>query len=69
MEASTGKRLLLIVSGALAAGVSAVALYRVVTLAMAHAHVDRTRLAVFGVVLAAGFCLGLASVWAGVKGK
>lgn len=53
----------------MASGVCGVALYRLVALVLGHGHVDRTRLAIFAVVLTAGVGLGLASVVAGVKGK
>ena len=69
MEASTAKRMLLIVSGALAAGVCGFALYRLVALATGHHHVDRARLAVFAVVLVAGLGMGVLSVAAGFKAK
>ena len=69
MEASTAKRILLMMSGAMAAGVCGFALYRLAALALGHGQVDRARLAVFAVVLAAGFALGVASVVAGIKAK
>ena len=69
MEASTAKRMLLILSGAMAAGVCGFALYRLIALLLSHGQVDRTRLAVFAVVLIAGFAMGLLSLVAGIKSK
>lgn len=60
---------MLIVSGALAAGVCGAALYRLVMLVLGHQHPDRARLAVFAVVLLAGFVLGVMSVLAGLRAK
>ena len=69
MDASTAKRSLLIVSGAMAAGACGLALYRDVALMLGHGHASRARLVVFGVALAAGFCMGVMSVVAGVREK
>ncbi len=69
MKASTGKRILLIVSGALAAGMCGFALYHLLSVVRTFGHPKWLTVGLLGVGLLGGLCLGLASVLAGIKGS